>query len=203
MTRFYLMRHGETDWNRDRNRYCGISDIPLSAEGQNQAEQAAAFLQAVRIDHVYASHLQRAAQTAQPAATLRELPVQQDKRLSEIDFGLWEGLRIDDITSRYPQEWQCWLDDPAKGLAGGTGESGQDVFERMQHFFTEKAAEHSGEHLLVTSHSTAIRIFLAGLLSMPLQAYRKLPADNAGITVLEAKDNQIKLIRMNCRYDAF
>ncbi|MDR6552012.1 histidine phosphatase family protein [Paenibacillus qinlingensis] len=202
MTRFYVMRHGESEWNRD-GRYCGISEIPLSAGGMKQAEQAGEFLRAVKIDHVYASHLERAAQTAQPAAGHRKLRIRQDKRLSEIDFGLWEGLQLEEIKSRYSQEWQRWLDDPTEVLAGGTGESGQVVFDRMHHFFTEKAVEHPGEQILVTGHSTAIRIFIAGLLSMPLKAYRKLPTENAGIAVLDAKGDDFQLIRLNCRFDAF
>ncbi|GGD64477.1 histidine phosphatase family protein [Paenibacillus nasutitermitis] len=199
MTRFYLMRHGETEWNRDRNRYCGRSDIPLSDVGREQA--AAASLQLVGIDLVYASDLRRAIDTATFIAQHRQLPILMDERLTEADFGSWDGLWGNDIEERYPDCWNSWKADPTSVKAGETGESGLEIYRRMDGFFKEKAMEHPGKRILVVSHSTAIRIYLAGMLSMPLRAYRQLTVSNATISVLETSEEEgMRLLLLNGTY---
>jgi uncharacterized phosphatase len=201
VTRFYLMRHGETEWNRDSNRYCGRSDIPLSDEGRDQAEAAAASMQSAGIDLVYASDLGRAIDTATFIAQQRHLPILRDERLTEADFGSWEGLWRNDIEERYPDSWRSWKADPTSVKAGETGESGADIYRRMDGFFKEKATEHPGKRILVVSHSTAIRIYLAGMLSMPLKAYRQLTISNASVSVLETNEEEgMRLLLLNGIY---
>ncbi|MFK7693191.1 histidine phosphatase family protein [Paenibacillus sp. HJGM_3] len=202
MTRYYLMRHGETDWNRDRNRYCGRSDIGLSEQGIRQAEQTALYLKAVGFDRIFASGLQRAVDTARPIAALHRLEVERDDRLTEADFGRWEGLRHAEIVERYPESWRSWYADPSSTQAGMTGETAIQVFQRMNGFFEEQTRRYPDENILVVSHSTAIRLYLAGVLSMTLRSYRQLVLSNVGITVLEAAEGTIRLLQFNNRYDA-
>ncbi|CAG7654631.1 histidine phosphatase family protein [Paenibacillus allorhizosphaerae] len=197
MTRFYLMRHGETEWNRDHNRYCGRSDIDLSDHGMEQAERAAQYLRHAAIDRVIASDLRRAAQTAGPTASLHRLQVEQDERITEIDFGLWDGLHYPKIVAQYPEAWQSWYDDPEHTNAGVTGETALQVFDRMNRFFTETAQEHPDGSILVVSHSTSIRIYLAGMLSIPFRNYRQLVKGNTAVSVLETSKEGMRLIHFN------
>ena len=59
MLTVFLLRHGETAWNADNNRYCGRTDIPLTAKGIKQAEAVAIQLKGIQLDGVYSSPLQR------------------------------------------------------------------------------------------------------------------------------------------------
>ncbi|WP_248925267.1 histidine phosphatase family protein [Paenibacillus hamazuiensis] len=203
MTRFYIVRHGETEWNYDHNRYCGKTNISISDTGAQQARKTAEFLAGTPLDAIYASTLKRAQETAEPIAKVHGIDVRTDSRLEEVDFGLWEGLRGDEIRSRYPDAWRLWCEQPETNAAGSTGETARQVFERMNSFFEETALHNPDGRILAVSHSTAIRIYLAGVLSMPFRAYRQLVQSNTGIAVVETSSEGMRLTQFNCRYDSF
>ncbi|TDF97964.1 histidine phosphatase family protein [Paenibacillus piri] len=200
MTLFYLVRHGETEWNREGNRYCGRSDISLSDTGKRQAELVSDYLQHTTFDLLFSSPLQRALQTCAPIAMNRSQSIEQDERLTEIDFGCWEGVQGKEIGSRFPSLWNPWLSDPTHVRAGGTGETAAEVFDRMYRFFREQAQLHPDKLVLAVGHNTAIRLFIAGILEMPFQHYRRLKKSNAGVTVLEMTESQVELHHFNMTF---
>ncbi|WP_051620431.1 histidine phosphatase family protein [Paenibacillus sp. UNC451MF] len=202
MTTLYIVRHGETEWNNE-DRYCGRTDIPLSDVGVEQAKQVALFLKGVPIDVMYASTMIRAKETAEPIASVKGLHVKTDRRIIEIDFGLWEGLTAREIRTQYPQPWKQWHQAPESYPAGITGENADAVFRRMTHFFRDIEARYPHEHVLVVGHSVSIRIYLAGIMSMPMLAYRRLVHSNTGISVLETTKEGPRIRLLNCRYDTF
>lgn len=197
MTRFYILRHGETEWNSDHNRYCGKSDIPLSTVGKNQSQKAADFLKNVSLNIIYSSPLKRAQETAKPISQIHSLPIHTDARISEIDFGEWEGQTKREISREYPEIWERWLADPVNVKAGRSGETALQVFERCNDFFQAKIRQHPNDNVLVVSHNTTNRIFMAGSLSMPLRLYRKLFQSNTGISILELSADDMKWLQMN------
>ncbi|RYZ25912.1 MAG: histidine phosphatase family protein, partial [Sphingobacteriales bacterium] len=87
MLTVYLLRHGQTAWNADNNRYCGRTDIPLTDKGIAQAKLVSEQLEGLKLDGVYSSPLQRAALTASLATNRTVIT---DDRLIEADFGQWE-----------------------------------------------------------------------------------------------------------------
>src|SRR5688500_12019612 len=89
MLNVYFLRHGQTAYNADNNRYCGRTDIPLTEKGIAQAELVQQQLKDISFDAVYSSPLQRAYRTAKIASG--EKDVIKDDRLIEADFGGWEG----------------------------------------------------------------------------------------------------------------
>lgn len=197
MTRFYLLRHGETAWNRDGNRYCGRSDVPLSPEGLDQARKAARYLAPISFAAAYCSPLQRSVQTASIIATPHGLPVQSDARIAEIDFGRWEGLTSAEIERADPGTWSSWRRDPATTRAGGTGETGQELYERFADFIDEASRAHAGEAILIVGHNTLNRIFIAASLESPLRHYRELVQAQTGINILEIDGDSRRWIQIN------
>ena len=186
MTLFYMVRHGETEWSRDGNRYCGRSDIPLTETGTLQAALLAALLHNVSFDAAVVSPLRRARDTAIPIVQRLRIDMQVDPRLQEIDFGDWEGLTQPEIEAEFPQQWMNWTHDPLKNQAGGRGESARDVFERMTEVLTEHHKKH--RNVLIVSHTTAMRLVMAGTLGMPFAHYRKLEINTADVYVLTMKN---------------
>lgn len=93
---FFVLRHGQTDWNAQL-RLQGSTDIPLNETGREQARTAAQFLAAQGITRIVASPLSRAYETAEIVAQSLGLPVQTDPRLIERNFGLFEGMTIDEV----------------------------------------------------------------------------------------------------------
>jgi uncharacterized phosphatase len=196
-TRFFLLRHGETDWNADHNRYCGISDISLSPRGLQQASSAAEVLKGIKFDAFYSSPLQRALETARIIAKYHSLDVIENDQLLEINFGKWEGMCREEIEVQFSQSWADWLNDPTYIKAGETGETALEVYNRVRRFFQTKGAEHIGKNVLVVGHNTLNRIFLSGSTSLTFNHYRRFAQNNTGISIFDIEADEISWIQMN------
>src|SRR5215210_2383805 len=108
MTELVLIRHGETDMNREL-RFQGHLNVGLNAIGLEQARRLAARMAGEQADAVYVSDLLRARQTAQPIAGELALQAVPEKGLREQHFGRVEGMRADDIQRELPDAWAGWL----------------------------------------------------------------------------------------------
>ena len=179
MLTIYLLRHGETDFNAQNNRYCGRTDIPVNAKGRAQAEAVRGQLEGLTFTGVYASPLLRAYETAQIVSG-RE--VTKDDRLIEVDFGLWEGKTREQFTEEHPGSWEKWSTDPSANRAGVNGETGQEIVSRVDAFFEELLATHREGTFLVVAHNGVNRLFMAHKLGMPLANYRRIVQQNSSIT---------------------
>lgn len=88
--KLYLIRHGETDWNKER-KLQGKSDIALNAFGRTLARKTAKHLSNLSFDLAITSPLKRAKETAEILLEGREIPLLEDERLAEMGFGCLEG----------------------------------------------------------------------------------------------------------------
>ncbi len=202
MTRVYFMRHGETDWNRDGNRYCGRTDIGLSAEGKRQASAAADWLTDIRFDRIVASPLRRAVDTAETIARGRGMDVECLEEVRELDYGLWEGMTLTNIQRTYPEDWEAWYERPEHTPAGRTGESAAEVGRRYVQALESllSGCDREEERILVVGHSAAIRIMFARVLGMPFAAYRTMVLHNTGVCVLEkTSGGEARMLQFNGR----
>lgn len=182
MIKVYLLRHGQTSWNADNNRYCGRTDIGLTAKGLEQAAAVREQLKGIEWAGVYSSPLQRARITAEIASGLS---VQTDDRLIEADFGQWEGKTKEEFIKEMPESWSNWMNDPGNCAAGNTGETGSEVVARVDLFFQELLTRTPQGNVLVVAHNGVNRLYLAYKLGMPLRNYRQLTQDNSSITRFE------------------
>ncbi|NJR64974.1 MAG: histidine phosphatase family protein [Leptolyngbyaceae cyanobacterium CRU_2_3] len=127
--RLLLVRHGETDWNRQK-RFQGQIDVPLNEQGKVQAQQAAEFLQHVPIDRAITSPLLRPKQTAEFILQKHPgLSLELDPELQEISHGLWEGKLEAEIEQGYPGLLQQWQQSP-ETVQMPEGENLQQVWQR-------------------------------------------------------------------------
>lgn len=196
MLNIYLLRHGETQYNADGNKYCGRTDIPLTEKGLGQANQVYGQFQGMEFSQVYSSPLQRAAKTAQIASGTHN--VISDDRLIEVDFGNWEGKTKEEFIPENEMLWQNWERHPETTKAGESGETASEVIERVDDFFSSIVQKHSdGETVLVVAHNGINRLYMAHKLGMPLNAYRRIVQENSRITLFtldEAGNFQLKLL---------
>ena len=152
-----LVRHGETDWNRER-RIQGQSDPPLNDRGRRQAHALAERLGGTRLDAVYASDLLRARETAEILAARLGLPVVVDRELRELDFGSWEGHIVDELRKRDPADVGRWL---ATGEpAWQHGETHADLARRVRRAVARLAEIHRGGQILLVAHGGPVRALL-------------------------------------------
>jgi broad specificity phosphatase PhoE len=188
VTTLILVRHGETDWNRD-GRWQGHADAPLNEHGREQGRALADELAGEEVAAVYASDLARARETAEIIAVRLGRPVSVDRRLREVDVGGWSGLTTDEIEARFPDEVVRWrAEDPHHTFDGG--ESYSAMGERVVAALEEIAAEHPDGHVLIVLHGGPIRAVLAHSagISYEEQRHRREHLDNCAYVRLAVRD---------------
>ena len=153
MSELLLVRHGETDWNRE-HRIQGHTDLPLNAKGLEQARALAAGLAAAALSAVYSSDLSRALQTATTIADVHGLAVHVDRDLREKNFGSWEGMTDTEIAVQFPH---------AVRGRWGDGETTEEVAERAIGAIERIRARHLTGAVLVVSHGGTLRAILGHL----------------------------------------
>jgi broad specificity phosphatase PhoE len=158
MTELILVRHGETDWNRE-NRFQGRADPPLNALGRRQSAELADALVGEAIARVYTSPLRRASETAGIVADRLGLEVEPLEPLQEIDVGAWSGLTREEVAATFPAEYARWLERAPHGFENG--ETYEQLAARVVPAIRDLAARHPSETVLVVTHGGPSRVLQA------------------------------------------
>jgi len=175
-TKIILCRHGQTDWNT-QGRYQGRTDVPLNEYGRQQARDLATRLADQTIHAVYSSTLERAYDTAVEIAKPRDLEVRRDPRLDEINQGLWEGMRHDEIALHHPEKLAAWQDHPID-LRLPEGETLEEVRVRVRDALDDMMMLHQGRIICIVAHSVSMAVIKHELQGLSLRdALRSLPAN--------------------------
>ena len=193
MTDFIVVRHGETDWNREQ-RFQGQIDVPLNATGQQQAQRLATALSGERFDLLLSSDLQRARQTAQPLeqALARAALVQPGFR--EQGFGVLEGLDVPTIKTRHPELWAQWLRHDAD-YALPDGESVRQFHGRVLAALRDLAQAHAGKTLLLVTHGGVLDMLWRTAYGLSLSGPRECAIPNTGINRLRWRGGTLDILR--------
>lgn len=182
-TTFILVRHGETDWNRE-GRYQGKLDIPLNANGREQAAKLAVGLASLKLDAAYSSHLARAVETAQTVCARRGLDVVKEPGFAEINHGEWEGKLANEVGEKWPKELDAWRNWPHTVQMPG-GERIADVQSRAVKALTALAAKHDGQTVLVAAHDATNKSLLCWASEAPLSSFWRFKQDPTALNCLE------------------
>ncbi|NYT60074.1 histidine phosphatase family protein [Alcaligenaceae bacterium] len=177
-TQFWLIRHGETQWNAER-RLQGHLDIPLNDTGIEQAQRLGQYLRSprfdTRIDTVVSSDLGRAYDTAVTATGHFNLHIERNPQLRERCYGIYEG-----------QDWSSLKDlrtldlrNPEQVIA--QGETLPVFAQRIAHAFEELAIRYRGRNIMVFSHGGVIDIAWRKANGIALDAARHAPILNVSI----------------------
>ncbi|MGP9539315.1 histidine phosphatase family protein [Brachybacterium sp. AOP43-C2-M15] len=182
-TRLVLVRHGQTDYNR-QGRLQGQVDIPLNAAGIRQAESLAATVTENPPDVVIASPLERAVETARIATRGTGLEIITDEAFLERGFGQWEGLKGEEIRTRWPAEHADWrAHRPVRGLGV---EDRPEVGERVAAACRDLVSRHAGGTVMVVAHGAAITLGITALLGLDTDGFRGVAGlENCHRSVLE------------------
>jgi broad specificity phosphatase PhoE len=185
-TRFILVRHGQTEWNRVE-RFRGRADIPLNETGLAQARRIARRLSEEPFVTVYAGPLERTLATARPIAEARHLPVQPLAGLIDIDFGAWQGLTPDEVAARYPDDYLRWLNRPAEVHFPG-GESLSQVRVRAMTAIQSLTGAHAGQTVVLVSHKIVNKVILCAVLGLSDGSIWRIEQDNGAMNWFEFRD---------------
>ena len=196
-TRLILIRHGETQANREM-RYIGSRDDALTERGQEQAQLLAEALSTLPISAIYSSPLQRASYTAQPIANRLHLEVQISEALRESDFGQWEGLSREEVLARSSQDaahLHAWEQDTS--IAPPAGESLEAMHRRVQEFAIQLTRQHPDQTVVLVSHVGPVKALLCAALGAPVITSLRIFLDLATISVVdwyETRPSQVRLV---------
>ncbi|VXB50732.1 histidine phosphatase family protein [Massilia sp. 9I] len=195
-TTILLIRHGETAWNAEK-RLQGHLDIALNAEGERQAALLGAALALEPIDHVVASDLLRAHQTAEAIARGRGMAVGTDPALRERCYGGFEGLLYSEIAARFPLEFAAWQArdvDAVLPLGANRGETFRQFYERTTGAILAHAAAHSGKTIALVAHGGVLECAYRAALGLPLETPRDFKVLNASVNRFVAEQGALRLV---------
>lgn len=189
----YLIRHGETDWNKVK-RLQGVTDIPLNAYGIELAEKTAEGLKDIPFDIIYTSPLIRAKRTAEIIRRDRDIEIIPTEGLRELCFGKYEGFAyLTDEDEESKAVIQKFFKEPDKYVAPPDGESIEHLRKRTSGFVRSimNDPELADKTILMTAHGAAIRGILSGLQNLPIADFWSGPVhSNCGVTKLHAEHGE-------------
>ncbi len=187
LTTIVLVRHGETDWNRDA-RFQGHADIPLNATGQEQVRELADRLAGESFSVAYTSPLRRASESAALLAERLGIEVRSSDALKEVDVGAWSGLTTEEVEARFPEGFARWVEWRCAGWS--EGETYEELGRRVVDGLLEIAEEHDGEQVLAVTHGGPIRTAAAAALRLPLDEVRDRvgPVGNAAVLRIDVRN---------------
>ncbi|MDZ4145200.1 MAG: histidine phosphatase family protein [Burkholderiales bacterium] len=192
MTDLLIIRHGETDWNREL-RFQGQVDVPLNATGHEQARRVAERLAGETVHHLYASDLLRTRQTAEPVRQQLVLTGANDVALRERNFGRVDGMRVDDIKGQYPDAWAQWVRFHEDFSFAG-GESTRQFHARVMDAIRRLVAAHPQQTLLVVTHGGVLDMIYRSARALPLSGPRTCSIPNGGLNRLRFSGDVIDII---------
>ncbi|MEY3751317.1 MAG: hypothetical protein RLZZ186_1736, partial [Cyanobacteriota bacterium] len=183
--RMLLVRHGETDWNR-QGRFQGQIDIPLNPNGHAQAAAAGQFLQKVSFDRAYTSSMSRPRQTAEGILKHHPgVPLTSVSDLVEIGHGQWEGCLEEEIAASWGELLADWKRAP-ETVQMPDGETIHDVWDRsLRGWNTIASSLHSDETALVVAHDAVNKTILCALLGLNAADIWAVKQGNGGVTVID------------------
>lgn len=191
-----LVRHGETNWNKERRVQGANSDTELSDGGIKQTAKLALFLKDENITVIVSSPLKRTVAMAEAIAGQHQLPVEVDDGLREIDFGELEGFSFSKPSISFSQFLMQWCQKGVSERLPG-GESLVELQERSWAAVERLLAEHKAETVVIVTHYFVIMAILLKALDLPLEYFTKFKLQPGAVNVLEIKDYGTRLVTFN------
>ena len=195
MAKWFLVRHGATDWNK-QHRIQGHSNISLNEEGREQAKKLRSRLCRVNINAVYTSDLMRATETADILTCNSTIPVHLVSELREQTFGTWEGLKSEQIDAHIPA---------LHGKTGATissttppqGESLLEVRDRLAVAATCFRKWHNEGNILIVAHGGSIGVLMTYLMNEAMSEVGRFRTDNCSLSILNVRAGKVDIELFN------
>ncbi len=182
-TRIILFSAGETDWDAER-RIQGDLEVPLNEKGRAEVLAQAEELRALKPKLIYTAATQSAKQTADALGKALKVKVRQQRGLNAVNFGLWQGLLLDEVDNRHPKVFKRWMAEPAS-VEPPEGEPFAKARARVAKAIETILKRHDGETIVLVC-PRAVKTFAQSLLSRKPVAWMWDDSEpNAGWTEFE------------------
>ena len=185
--KIYLIRHAKPEM--DVPRCIGITDVPLSAEGIEQAHRIAGWLKSLGIHKIYSSPLKRCRHTAEIISEelkMQDVETEIREDLHEVRAGEWEYLPFSDIKRDYPDIYK----ERGECIGYYVLPGGESFYQGGVRFgkCLGKILEETDEDILVVAHGGVITAFLCQVLGISVNRIFELPQSYVGVAVLEENE---------------
>jgi probable phosphoglycerate mutase len=197
LTQVWILRHGLSTFNLER-RFQGSSDEPqLTPEGRRESRLAGEAIRSLGIGRILCSPLQRALQTVEELLTVfgkaRQVPIQIDNRLRELDLPEWEGLTFSKVEESLPRQFHCWRQFPhALRMRLASGQEVfpvQSLYERVREFWQDIQQSFRGESFLLVTHSGTSRALISTAMGLDTNYFHRFQKSNSGLSLLAFPEN--------------
>ena len=195
MTRIYLVRHGQTAWNKEEI-FRGRTDVPLNETGLREAQLAGEYFREMEIHAIYSSPLLRAWETAQKIAEVQRLEVRSLQGIIDMCFGEWEGQSLKDVQEKDGQRFQQWKNEPHLVKIPG-GETLDEVRDRAMAVLEKTIKSHSGKTLLFVSHRVVNKVILCSILGLDNSHFWQIGQNTTAINLIQHRDGKYVLSLLN------
>jgi broad specificity phosphatase PhoE len=187
-----FIRHGQTTWNVEHRLPGQLPGVLLTDTGKQQAERLADALAVLPISAVISSPLERARETAEIIARPRQLTIEFDADLMDIDVGHWAGQNHDEL-NKSDETWKAFKKNPT------VAPPGVETFPQVQARAVAaverwRAKETSGAYLAFATHADVVKLLVAYYIGLEAARAGKLLIDNASVSIVEVEDNNEPLI---------
>jgi broad specificity phosphatase PhoE len=186
LTRFILVRHGETEWNRNE-RFRGRADLSLNENGHRQAEAAALKLKGRDAAAIYASPMKRTLETADPISRELGVSVTPTEGLIDIDYGEWQGLSLEEANTKDSVMYHKWHHSPHEVRFPG-GEGLAHVRDRVVAAVHEIAAGHDKQTVVLVSHKVVCQVLICAMFGLDNSHFWQVRQDVCAINSFEISD---------------
>jgi broad specificity phosphatase PhoE len=195
--KFYLLRHGETEWNK-LGKFQGLTDVSLNERGFSQARDSARAALGWEHAVIYASSLTRTVQVAEEIHKLSGAPVVTDPGLRELSLGDLEGITGAEMRADWPEVYNTWRNNPAD-VTMPSGETLAQLQERAWQSVLEiERVHHDVPGVVVVSHNFTIRTIICAVLDIPLHNFHRMSLGLGSLCTFDSDGNGRRLTTYNC-----
>lgn len=173
MTTIYFVRHVQAMGNLNRV-FQGKTDTDISEDGKKQLQNVQDRFAGVELQHIYVSDLKRARLTAQAVCGGRNIPMSVERRIREIDAGVWEGQPMLELKERYPEAMRLWNEE-LWNFHTDQSETMRQVYERTGAALRDILSESENQAVAVVSHGCALKNMLCVALGHPIEDLMEMP----------------------------
>ncbi len=200
--KLYLVRHGQTDMNKEK-LYYGWTDCPINEVGKKQAETLYGFFKNVEYHKVITSDLKRSVETAEIITKGKNIVFDKRTAFRELNFGLWEGKHYKTLKKEYPEAFEQWGKD-WKNFCIPEGEAFFTFYERIRKELKKVIAETAEEeNVLLVTHNGVMSAMLCVLTGAGYDGFWKFFLEQETYSLVSVKNGMIIIEKINCPVKGF
>ena len=164
--KLYIVRHGETEWNVIK-RFQGQLNTPLTEKGMEKLRETGKNLENVLFEEVYTSELERTVKSAEIILNEnrgyknKKMELKKLAELNEVHFGVWQGLKYEEVFLKYPEEANNYFYNVKNYKAENVkAENLKDALERFLRGINKILDNHKSGNILIVTHGTVFEMFI-------------------------------------------